>query len=415
MKMRYAALILLVLSGLPARAEEKKFVIDPVHSGVNFRIRHLYTMFPGRFDAFSGTITCDTNDLATMRVRGAVDVASISTANADRDKHLRTADFFDVARYPTATFESTEVRPGSGQAVTVRGTMTLHGVTAAVVFEGKVLGYGADMKGVNRVGFQGRGTIDRTKFGMAYNAPLASGITMLGNDVELTLDIEAAEVAALPAPSLEQQLDQLKSTGGKDLPPEVAAALEEAKAKIAAQQNVGGLEIGEKAPDFALPDTGDKPVTLSENLKQGPVVLVFYRGEWCPFCNLQLRALQEAYPEIRKLGASLLAVSPQKIEKSLVLENKDALTFPLLSDTDGKALRAYKLLYTIPAEMQRIYKDKYKIDLEEYNGPGHWELPVTATYVIGTDGLIAAGLVDLDYTKRMEPADILSALRAMRK
>lgn len=198
MSFRHIAVAVLLGLGQVAHAEEKAFVIDPVHSGVSFRIRHLYTMFPGRFETFSGTITCDTNNLAGMKVRGTVDVTTISTANADRDKHLRSADFFDVAKYPVATFESTEVQPGANHALTIRGTMVLHGITAEVVFEGKILGYGADMKGVRRVGYQGRGTIDRAKFGITYNAPLASGITMLGNEVELVLDIEAMEVAASP-------------------------------------------------------------------------------------------------------------------------------------------------------------------------------------------------------------------------
>ena len=201
MKLQHVWFVLSLVLTMATQAEEKKFVIDPVHSGLGFRIRHLYSMFPGRFDGFSGTITCETNDVTSMKVRGAVDLRTISTGNADRDKHLRTADFFNVEKYPTATFESTEVQRGADNALTIRGTMTLHGVTAEVVFEGKVLGYGADMKGAKRVGYQGKGTIDRTKFGIAYNASLAGGLTMLGSDVELILDIEAVEVGELPGPT----------------------------------------------------------------------------------------------------------------------------------------------------------------------------------------------------------------------
>jgi len=306
MKLRHVTLALAVLLGWAAQAEEQKFVIDPVHSGLSFRIRHLYTMFPGRINSFSGAITCDTNDLARMKVRGAADMSTVDTANGDRDKHLRSADFFNVEKYPTATFESAKVIPGPDQGLTIRGTMTFHGVRADVTFAGKVLGYGVDMKGVQRVGFHGAGTLDRTAFGVVYNAALSNGVSMLGNEVELMLDIEAVEAASLP---------------------------------------------------------GESPRTLGAQLQQ----------------------------------------------------NKEALSFPLLSDTQGNTLRAYKLLYTIPAEMKKIYKERFGIDLEEYNGPGHWELPVTATYVIGTDGTIAAGLVDLDYTKRMEPADILQALKSLKR
>jgi polyisoprenoid-binding protein YceI len=197
MKLRYAVLALL-LAVASARAEEKKFTIDTVHSGVGFRIRHLVAMFPGRFDVFSGTIVCDTNNVTGMTVRATVDVSSVSTANAARDKHLRTADFFDVEKFPTATFESTKVTAGADGALTIRGKLVLRGIEAEVVFDGKVLGFGPDMKGVNRVGYHGKGTIDRTKFGIVYNASLAGGLNMLGNEVELTLDIEAIEVKELP-------------------------------------------------------------------------------------------------------------------------------------------------------------------------------------------------------------------------
>lgn len=274
MKLRYVTFVWLVVLVQAAFPAETKFAIDPVHSGLNFRIRHLYTMLPGRFDSLSGTITCDTNDLKSTKVHGSVDVASISTANADRDKHLRTADFFNVEKFPVATFESTEVVPGADHALTIRGVMTLHGVTADVVFEGRVLGYGVGMKGEKRVGYQGKCTIDREKFGVSYNAPLASGIMAMGKEVELTLDIEAIEMDSFPEKTLGAELQQLKTTGEKNITPEIAAALEEAKARIAAEQHVNGLKIGENAPDFVLPDTADKPVSLGECLKKGPALWI---------------------------------------------------------------------------------------------------------------------------------------------
>lgn len=409
---------LCILTGLTAQAEQKTFVIDPVHSGLGFRVRHLYSTFPGRLNSFSGTITCDTNDLTTTTVQATVDVTSIDTGNADRDKHLRSADFFNVAAFPKASFASTQAVPGPDNALTVRGKLTIRDVTADITFQGKVLGYGVDHKGVKRVGYHGEGTLDRTTFGVSYNMALPTGLTVVGTEVTLVLDIEAVEAdpaAAAQSLSLADQLEKAKADEAKELPAEAAAALEKAKQEIAGQQNVNGLPIGAKAPDFSLPDTADKLISLSDTLKQGPVVLVFYRGEWCPFCNLQLHALEVAYPELRKLGATLLAVSPQKIDKAMVQQNKGALSFPLLSDVKGDCLRAYKLLYSIPPEMQKVYQERFGLNLEEYNGPGRWELPVTATYIIGTDGTIAAGVVDLDYTKRMDPKDIITALKALKK
>ena len=182
---------------------------------------------------------------------------------------------------------------------------------------------------------------------------------------------------------------------------------------IVAQGNVEGLKVGAKAPGFKLPDGEGKKRSLSKLLKKGPVVLVFYRGEWCPFCNLQLRALEDVHEDIKKLGAELIAIAPQKEEYAASQKESNKLSYPLLSDTKGKTMRDYNLLYKVPAPLKNIYKNKYGIDLDRYNGEGRWELPVTATYIIGTDGTIKAGVVDLDYTKRMEPADILKVLKGI--
>ena len=416
MKARALLALGLALAAGPLAAGETTFVLDPVHSSLNFRIRHLYADFVRSFDRFSGTMTVDTNDLSTLKVKAEVDVASIYTGNADRDKHLRTADFFDVARFPTATFESRKVIPGPDHALTINGLLTLRGVTAELTFAGKLTGYGVGPKGEKRVGFHGEATFDRTAFGITYNMKLPSGITVLGDRVDLLLDAEAVESTPAPAAdrTLAEQLQARKAADEQALPAEVKAALADAQAKIAAQQGVDGLKVGDKAPDFTLPDAHGKPVTLSAALKQGPVVLVFYRGEWCPFCNLQLHAIEVALPRMKALGASVLAISPQQIDKSVVQENEGSLTFPLLSDTKGDTLRAYKLLYAIPPEMKALFKERFKLDLETYNGPGRWELPVTATYIVAQDGTITAGMVDKDYTRRMEPAAMVAALTALK-
>ncbi len=399
------------------QAEEKQFQIDPVHSSVQFRVRHLYSMFSGRFDKFEGTISGDPDNPTTMKVSASVDIASIDTANADREKHLRTPDFFDAANHPTATFVSTSTSLGDTKdAGAVTGNLTIRGITKEVTFKGQFLGHGVDPRGAHRAGFHATATINRMDFGVAYNATLTNGVTMLGNDVELILDIEAIEAKpeAAKSKTLAESAATYKEQEKKALDKDSEEALNKAEKEIMASSGHDGLKIGDKAPDFTLPDATGKSVSLYEALKKGPVVLVFYRGEWCPFCNLQLRALEKVYPDILKLGASLIAVSPQMEEKATAQSGQNNLTFPLLTDGTGDTMKAYHLLYNVPEAMQKVYREKFGVDLESYNGKGHLQLPVTSTYIIDQKAIISDGLVDFDYTKRMEPEDIVKALKKLK-
>ena len=413
-------LVILLFAGVSVKAEEKTFAIDPVHSGVTFSIRHLYGTFAGRFNSFSGTISGDMDDPAGMSVSAEVSVASVDTANRDRDTHLRASDFLDTELFPTAGFESTGVTLTDERKGWVRGKLTIRDISKEVAFDAEFLGYGPDHRNGSRAGFRAVTTIDRRDFGIRYNAELPNGITVLGNEVELAINIEAIEVAPaetadVEKQSLAQRIDEFKAGNRKPQPKEIEDALAAASEEILKQGGIEGIDVGVAAPDFSLPDARGREVSLARKLKDGPVVLVFYRGEWCPFCNLQLKALEEAYPEMQKLGASLIGIAPQKQEKALFQAENSKLSFPLLSDITGDTMRAYRLLYTIPESMKEVYLNRYGIDLDEYNGDGRWELPVTATFVIGPDGIVKAGLVDMDYTRRMEPDDILSALRKLSK
>ena len=405
------SLLAVVVAASAAAAEEKTFTIDPVYSAVLFRIRHLYTMFTGRVNIFSGTISGDPDKPSSMRVTAEVDVASVDTANEGRDSHLRAADFFNVEKFPKARFTSIRTVVTGDREADVHGDLELLGKTLPVVLKTEYLGYGIDHREGHRIGFHAEVTIDREAFGMTYNSKLPSGLSVLGNQVKLILEIEAIETAAGPK-TLAKQIDEFKSKNKTELPPEVAAALAKAKSEILAQKDIEGLKPGDRAPRFNLPDISGKKHSLAELLKKGPVVLVFYRGEWCPFCNLQLRALEKVYPDLKRLGASLVGVTPQKFTEADTASS-GSLTFPLLSDTSGDTMRAYRLLYRIPAEMQAVYKERYNIDLERHNGEGRWELPVTATYIVDRTGVVRAGMVDLDYTKRMEPAEILEEVKKL--
>jgi len=202
-KMAMALLVAGSFAGTTGWAAERTFQIDPVHSSVQFRIRHLYSTFVGRFNKFDGTISGDPADPASLRVSARVDVASIDTANGAREKHLRTPDFFDADHYPMATFESVKTTPGEKQdSGAVTGNLTLRGVTKAVTFKGQFLGSGTGMQGPDRAGFHATTVINRFDYGLAYNGALTNGLTMLGADVELILDIEAVEVVPAVVPSV---------------------------------------------------------------------------------------------------------------------------------------------------------------------------------------------------------------------
>lgn len=167
---------------------------------------------------------------------------------------------------------------------------------------------------------------------------------------------------------------------------------------------------GQKAPDFTLPDAKGQVVRLSGLLKKGPVILTFYRGGWCPYCNLQLRSYQAHLAEIRAKGAELVAVSPQIPEYTLSTAEKDALTFPVLSDVGGKVAREYGLVFQVPDEVVPIYR-QFGIDLEKHNGDTRHELPIPGTYLIGPDGTVLLSHVDADYKKRLPVEALLAALK----
>jgi len=155
-------------------------------------------------------------------------------------------------------------------------------------------------------------------------------------------------------------------------------------------------------------------VRLSELLQHGPVVVAFYRGGWCPYCNLELRALQKSLTEIQKLGAQLVAISPQTPDSSLSTQQKDELQFRVLSDKHSAVARQFGLVFTLPEEIRTIYKG-FGHDIAARNGDDSFELPFPATYVIGQARTIHFAFVNADYTKRAQPAAILKVLRELRR
>jgi peroxiredoxin len=182
---------------------------------------------------------------------------------------------------------------------------------------------------------------------------------------------------------------------------------------IAAHIERNALGVGATAPDFSLPDAHGAQVQLRGLLARGPVVLAFYRGAWCPYCNLQLRTYQKALPQIAARGATLVAVSPQLPDGSLTMAEKNELTFPVLSDVGNVVARQYGLVFAIDDETREKYL-AMQIDLERSNGDNRWELPMPGTFVIDQSGVIRLAFVTPDYTQRLEPAEIVAALGAER-
>jgi peroxiredoxin len=213
-------------------------------------------------------------------------------------------------------------------------------------------------------------------------------------------------------PELKQELEALKAKFAATNDASVVIAYEKGIAELrAAGLERDALKPGDSAPDFTLPDATGQPVSLAARLRAGPVVLKFYRGGWCPYCNLELRAWQRALPELRAQGAQLVAISPESPDNSLSTQEKNALTFTVLTDAGSAIARAYRLAFRLSPELQALYQSRGR-DLEEWNG-GDWTLPVPGTFVIGRDRRIALAYVDADYRSRLEPSTAIDALRKL--
>lgn len=194
-------------------------------------------------------------------------------------------------------------------------------------------------------------------------------------------------------------------------PDHVAAVISEAMARIEENREAPGIALGERAPDFRLPNSAGEEVWLNERLQQGPVVVSFFRGAWCPICNLQLRALHRALPAIREAGGSLIGVHPDTAR----FGDAEALPgFDMVCDADQSVISAYRVQFTVPAKVQQIYTDTIRTDISSHNADGSWRLPVPATFAIDQEGVVRRRHVTADFTKRMEPEDVIEALEELR-
>ena len=213
--------------------------------------------------------------------------------------------------------------------------------------------------------------------------------------------------------SLREELAALKAQSIKKIPEDALPVLMKATKELEESGIVGRApKKGDKLESFELPNqTGDSR-SLDDLRKNGPVVVTFYRGGWCPYCNLQLQSYQKMLPEIKAAGASLVAITPETPDASLSTAEKNELKFDVLTDKDASYARQLKLVFTLPEELRPIYKN-FGIDVEAHNGEGKFDLPLAATFVVDTDGTIVYAMVDSDYTVRAEPSEILASLKSL--
>jgi peroxiredoxin len=213
--------------------------------------------------------------------------------------------------------------------------------------------------------------------------------------------------------TLEQELAAFRAEFARTAPASRAALyeakIEELRSEFASNSAIGVNDI---APDIALPNPAGKSIVLKDLLQSGPVVLTFYRGDWCPYCNIQLRAYQGALPQITGLGGRLVAISPQLPDNSLDTASKNALTFDVLSDVGNKVSRSYGLVYSLPEEIRSALRSNTKA-LPPITGDESWELPVPATYVVARDQRVALAYIEVDYRKRPEPEALLTCLKSL--
>lgn len=213
--------------------------------------------------------------------------------------------------------------------------------------------------------------------------------------------------------NLASELKAVTDTVRQQAPAEVFMAMEAATAKLAASGLAGKvLKPGKRIPDFELPDATGKIVRSTDLRAKGPLLISFYRGHWCPYCNLELKALQEHLADITARGGTLVAISPQTPDHSLTTQQKHELKFPVLSDRHNTVAKKFGLVYTLDESLRPIYQ-AFGIDLKAHNGDSSFELPVPATFAVAKDGTVIEAFVDVDYRERLSPETALSWLDRM--
>lgn len=189
----------------------------------------------------------------------------------------------------------------------------------------------------------------------------------------------------------------------------LAELVSDLKAEFANQK---ALVPGDAAPMFSLPSATGEQVSLRDRLNQGPVILNFYRGGWCPYCNLELRAYQALLDDIQSAGASLIAISPQSPDDSLTTSEKEGLSFDVLSDHGSNVAQEYGIAFELGGTLKAV-QEQSGYDLTQLNAAKDWRIPVPATFVIGSDGNLKLAHIELDYRSRLDPKQALDVVKSL--
>ena len=211
---------------------------------------------------------------------------------------------------------------------------------------------------------------------------------------------------------LTKALDDARTASAERTPQEIKDLWAEGIDEVAGSGIVDRAKnVGDDAPEFVLPDAVGRTVSLTDLTEKGPVVMVWYRGGWCPYCNITLKAYQDRLDEITAAGATLVAISPEVPDKSLDTQQKNELAFSVLSDVNNGVAKRYGVVF----ELHEGVKEKYDefFSLNETYGNSGGDLPLAATYVVNTDGKIVYAFLDADYTKRADPDEVMAALRGL--
>ena len=212
---------------------------------------------------------------------------------------------------------------------------------------------------------------------------------------------------------LTEQLAELKAQSLANTPDNVKVIMADATKKISESNLVENApKIGDKLKNFTLPNQLGESRNLDSLRENGPVVVTFYRGGWCPYCSLELRVYQSVLQDIKALGATLVAITPELPDASMSTTEKNELEFEVLSDVNSDYARELGLMFTLAEDLRPLY-ESFGIDLEKHNGKGQFDLPLAATFIVDSTGTIAGAFVDIDYKVRKDPSEIVKELGSL--
>ena len=216
---------------------------------------------------------------------------------------------------------------------------------------------------------------------------------------------------SLSSLSLKDQLALMRAQQDAHIPADKKKILDDTVEKLRASHlTEKALQVGQKMPDFTLNDSNGKSVHLKTLLKSGPVVLTFYRGSWCPYCNAQLSSYQAHLADFKAKGAQLVAVTPEKPDLITLMKEGKKLEFEILNDKDNKLAKKLGLVFGLPDDLKKVYQ-QFGVNLEKSQGNPEWKLPIPATYIVSKEGKVIYAFLDVDYTHRADPNDLLAALK----